>query len=235
MNNLTVLNYQTKDVRMVMRNNEPWWVLKDVCDVLGLSNPTMIADRLDEDERAKFDLGRQGEANIINEPGLYNVILRSDKPEAKAFKRWVTHEVLPSIRKTGSYTSPEADATKVMLAEAKRNNARARAASVWLKIASLTESHDYRQICASYASVELAGERVLPLPASTERHYTAHEVGQRYGVSANMIGRIANAHGLKAAEFGRFFLDKAKHANKTVETFMYNERGMNRIAEFVGK
>jgi anti-repressor protein len=80
--------------------------LKDVCEILGLSNPSIVADRLDADERAKFDLGRQGETNIINESGLYNVIIRSDKPEAKNFKRWVTHEVLPSIRKHGAYLTP---------------------------------------------------------------------------------------------------------------------------------
>lgn len=78
-------------------------MLSDVCKVLGLTNPTMVSQRLDEDERSKFNLGRQGEATIINETGLYSVILRSDKPEAKEFKRWVTHEVLPSIRKHGMY------------------------------------------------------------------------------------------------------------------------------------
>jgi prophage antirepressor-like protein len=103
MNNLQVFKFKNHDVRMIDKNGEPWWVLKDVCNVLDLRNPSMLADRLDDDERAKFNLGRQGETNIINESGLYNVILRSDKPEAKAFKRWVTHEVLPSIRKTGGY------------------------------------------------------------------------------------------------------------------------------------
>jgi phage antirepressor YoqD-like protein len=92
-----------QDIRIVDNEGNPWWVLKDVCDVLGLSNPSVVAARLDDDERSKFDLGRQGDTIIINEPGLYSVILRSDKPEAKTFRRWVTHEVLPQIRKTGSY------------------------------------------------------------------------------------------------------------------------------------
>lgn len=103
MNELQIYNYEGNDVRAINKNGEPWWVLKDICDVLELSNPTTVADRLDDDERSKFDLGRQGECNIINESGLYNVILRSDKPKAKDFKRWVTHEVLPSIRKHGVY------------------------------------------------------------------------------------------------------------------------------------
>lgn len=107
MNELQIYKYNGSDIRTVEKDGGLWWVLKDVCDVLGLSNPTMIANRLDEDERAKFDLGRQGETNIINESGLYNVILRSDKPEAKKFKRWVTHEVLPSIRKHGAYMNEQ--------------------------------------------------------------------------------------------------------------------------------
>lgn len=107
MNGLQIFTYNGNEVRTVQKDGEPWWVLKDVCEVLGLKNPTMIADRLDEDERAKFDLGRQGETNIINESGLYNVILRSDKPEAKPFRKWITSEVLPSIRKHGAYMTPE--------------------------------------------------------------------------------------------------------------------------------
>lgn len=92
-------------IRVVNYDNELWFVLKDVCEAIGLTNPTVVAERLDNDERAKFDLGRQGETNIINESGLYNVILRSEKEEAKQFKRWITHEVLPSIRKHGVYAT----------------------------------------------------------------------------------------------------------------------------------
>lgn len=103
MNDITFFNYHGSDIRTVEENNELWWVLKDVCDVLELSNPTAIAQRLDEDERAKLDLGRQGETWFINESGLYSVLLRSDKPQAKPFRRWITHEVLPSIRKIGGY------------------------------------------------------------------------------------------------------------------------------------
>lgn len=90
-------------VRTLNLNGEPWFVAVDVCSVLDLSNPTIAVSRLDEDERAKFNLGRQGDATIVNEPGLYTLVLGSRKPEAKAFKRWVTHEVIPSIRRTGGY------------------------------------------------------------------------------------------------------------------------------------
>lgn len=108
MNNLQVFSYEGKEVRTIQKGGEPWWVLKDVCEVLGLSNPTIVAARLDADEVTKFDLGGlSGESNIVNESGLYNVILRSNKPEARKFKRWVTHEVLPTIRKHGAYITSD--------------------------------------------------------------------------------------------------------------------------------
>lgn len=103
MNELQIFNYNGNKVRTIQIDGEPWWVLKDVCEILEIKNPTDVVKRLDEDERARFSLGRQGETNIINESGLYNVILRSDKSEAKPFRKWVTAEVLPSIRKTGGY------------------------------------------------------------------------------------------------------------------------------------
>lgn len=98
---------------------EPWFVAKDVCDILGHSNVSMALDRLDDDERSKFNLGRQGETNIVNEAGLYVLVLGSRKPEAHEFKRWVTHEVLPSIRRTGGYIpTTDADDDMTILAKA---------------------------------------------------------------------------------------------------------------------
>jgi len=110
MNELTIFNYEGKDIRTVQRDGETWWVLKDVCDVLDLSNSRMVADRLDDDEKGVSitdTLGGKQELTIISESGLYNVILLSRKPEAKKFKRWVTHEVLPSIRRHGVYAVDE--------------------------------------------------------------------------------------------------------------------------------
>lgn len=108
MNELQIFNYSGNEIRTIEKEDGVWWVLADVCKVLGISNPTMTAQRLDTDEVAKFDLGGlSGESWIINESGLYNVIIRSDKQEAVPFRRWVTHEVLPSIRKHGAYMTPE--------------------------------------------------------------------------------------------------------------------------------
>ena len=101
-------NSQFGEVRSVVKGGEPWFIAKDVCDCLGINNPTVAVSRLDDDERAKFNLGRQGETNVINEYGLYGLVLASRKPEAKEFKRWVTHDVIPAIRKTGMYMTDNA-------------------------------------------------------------------------------------------------------------------------------
>ena len=107
MMDLMPFEYDSKPVRIVQdEHGEPWWIAKDVCDVLELTDVGKSVERLDDDEkltRKIFVSGRNREMWTINEPGLYSLILRSTKPEAKKFKRWITHEVLPSIRQSGKY------------------------------------------------------------------------------------------------------------------------------------
>lgn len=95
-------------IRTTTINGEPWFVAADVCEALEIQNPTDAIKKLDEDEKARLNLGlRGGDTNVVNEPGLYALVLGSRKPEAKAFKRWITHEVIPTIRKHGAYMTPE--------------------------------------------------------------------------------------------------------------------------------
>lgn len=106
MNNLKIFeNNEFGQIRTVIdENNEPWFVAIDICNALELTNPTVAVSRLDDDEKAKFNLGLSGGAtNVVNEYGLYNLILASRKKEAKQFRRWITHEVIPAIRKDGGY------------------------------------------------------------------------------------------------------------------------------------
>ncbi|ACK78068.1 Bro-N domain-containing protein [Acidithiobacillus ferrooxidans] len=120
MQNVIPFEYEGRDIRVIPgENGEPWWVAVDVCRALGLVDASVAMRKLDEDEKTTLCLTpghvKQGlsdnapgtSLNLVNEPGLYRLILTSRKPEAHAFKRWVTHEVLPMIRKTGKYeTSP---------------------------------------------------------------------------------------------------------------------------------
>lgn len=100
-------NYKSETVRVIQdENGEPWWVAKDVCKILGLEDTHKAVQRLEEDEKGRKIIPTPGgdqQMLVINEPGLYSLMLRSNKPEAKQFKKWVTHDVLPTIRKTGRY------------------------------------------------------------------------------------------------------------------------------------
>ena len=102
-----LFEYESTEVRTVVIDDEVWFVAKDVCDILGLDNPTEAIRPLDEDEKntLRISEGNRGNpnVNIISESGVYALVFRSNKPEAKAFSRWVRHEVLPQIRRTGSY------------------------------------------------------------------------------------------------------------------------------------
>lgn len=106
MNALQSFQYQNHEIRTIQRGDATWFVLRDVCQALGIQNVTAVYERLDEDEKGVCQtntLGGPQTVRIINESGLYSVILRSDKPEARPFRKWVTAEVLPAIRQTGTY------------------------------------------------------------------------------------------------------------------------------------
>lgn len=112
MNEMQTFVYSGAEVRTVRKDGAPWFVLKDVCGVLGVGNVSDVYARLDTDEKGvgQIDtLGGRQSMNIISESGLYNVILRSDKPEAKPFRKWVTAEVLPAIRRSGGYIAGQND------------------------------------------------------------------------------------------------------------------------------
>lgn len=237
MNELTV--FENKDfgqIRTVLRQGEPWFVAADVCKALDV-DPTATR-RLDDDEKDTLRLtqGTSGNPNvtIVNEPGLYALVLGSRKPEAKAFKRWITHEVIPSIRKTGSYSA--GNDIKAMRAEAMMRNAKTREANLWLKFAAVLDSLPHKQLCASYGTQVLTGgQRVLPLP-EVEKTYSAEEVGAMLGgLSGQKVGRIATKHGLKVPEYGRLTLDKSRYSSKEVETWRYNEAGVEALRQIVSE
>mgnify|MGYP001004880245 CR=1 FL=1 len=107
MNKIIPFDYHGNEVRSLMINNEPWFVAKDVCNVLELGDTSKSIARLDDDEKGTNSiptLGGSQEMSIVSESGLYSLTLGSKKPEAKPFKRWITHDVLPTLRKTGAYS-----------------------------------------------------------------------------------------------------------------------------------
>lgn len=106
MNTLQKFNFNSQQVRTMMIDSEPWFVLADLCAVLDIRNVGNVAGRIDEAGVRQADISSSGQrrnVTIVNEPGMYEVVIRSDKADAVKFRRWITGEVLPAIRKTGSY------------------------------------------------------------------------------------------------------------------------------------
>lgn len=106
MSALEVFHYADRDVRTVSVDGELWFVLADICGVLGVTNVGNVAARLDEADIRQTDISSGGQrraVTIVSESGMYEVVIRSDKPEARRFRWWVTHEVIPAIRRTGTY------------------------------------------------------------------------------------------------------------------------------------
>lgn len=206
--NLQTWNYESSEVRTIQKNGEPWWVLADVCKVLDLSNPSKVADRLEPDEKANFELGlRGGATNCINESGLYAVILRSDKPQAKPFRKWVTNEVLPSIRKHDAYmtdqtleralTSPDfliELATQLKAEQAQRKQLETTVSVQNQQIAEL-------QPKASYYDVVLNCKDLISIG----------KIAKDYGWSAQKLNEYLHKHGVQYKQ-GKTWLLYQKYA-----------------------
>lgn len=200
MSQLQIFNYERSQIRVIERHGELWWVLKDVCDALALSNPTIVAQRLDTDEQVKVDpkaaLGSHSNTPItlINEPGLYNVILRSDKPEAKKFKRWVTHEVLPTLRKTGAYSqslpdlSDEALQLKMLLRlSAEQQDIQSALTDYAKRIAKLEQETLEERIIARPLPPSCIADPVMQFPV------TISEIAALYGIGGATLNKILHS------------------------------------------
>ena len=228
------------NIRVVENSGEPWFVGKDIATILGYAKPeNAIANHVDGEDKTSTLIQGSGsnyksKAILINESGLYSLILSSKLPQAKAFKRWVTSEVLPAIRKHGNYTAPEQEnKSKAIDLEIRLNNSRARMASEYRRIAEMTDIKEYKHICQQKAVEVLAGVPLLPMEEVTEKTYSATDIGKMLGVSKNKIGSLANANNLKTAEYGKLFYDKAPHSQKQVETFRYYECAVEKFRELL--
>ena len=189
-NALQVFRYKEQQVRTVERNGEVWFVAKDVCDVLEIQNSNdTVAKELDADEKGIEKIYTPGGAQnmtIINEPGLYALVLRSNKPEAKSFSRWVRHEVLPSIRKTGTYS---VNADKVIVPSGVMESAKLIFEVAGIKDNQLALALDNVHKSYTGRSALEAGQITLTAPSKTQL-LTPTEIGNHFGLKAHRVNEI---------------------------------------------
>lgn len=198
-------------VRILEKDNELWFVAKDVCDCLEIKNTTDALKRLDNDERSRFNLGRQGETNIVNEYGLYSLVLSSRKPEAKEFKRWITHDVIPAIRKTGSYS--------IVIPKTLPEALRAYANEVESHNATKAIVAQQEQQIAEFKPVKDYVDKIL----SSKSCLTITQIAADYGMSAQELNKILHEAGLQRKVGDQWILYK-QHMSKGFtksETFTF--------------
>ena len=224
---------------LILLNDEPMFLGKEVASVLEYSNPSKaISDHVDEEDRKVLNYKAYNDSLLsslwtgndfsdkvlINESGLYSLILRSNMEKAKKFKRWITSDVLPSIRKTGKYEirkDPLPSITKEEY-DLRMKEVSMRKVEALERLRSRVTIPEFQSIADHYIMEELTGNsNALPLPEVDRKTYSATEIGKMFGVSSNKIGRLAKEHGLKTPEYGKLFYDKSKYSNKEVETFRY--------------
>lgn len=226
------------NIRVVMKDGDPWFVAKDVCDVLGLSNSRKAVRALDDEDKSTVTKsygtspkGGNPNMTIISESGLYTLIFRSNKPEAEVFSRWVTREVLPSIRKIGAYSlRPTLSPEELALKQEELALNKAKFLTDLIEKYKVHLSSTAIESMVSYSANIVAGFEIVPLPR-TEKHYTATQIGKMLGISRNQVCRVANLFGLKTEQNGQWVLDKADNCDKQVEVFRYNQAGVDAVKE----
>lgn len=222
-------NDQFGSVRTVVKDGEPWFVAADVCKALEIGNPTDVMRRLDDDERTLVSIEGASNTlpvNVINEPGLYAVVLGSRKPEAKAFKRWITHEVIPTIRKTGGYVANDdlfvetyfGDADESMKSAFRATLERVRRLNEEKKALNETVAVQSQQIAEMRPKVTYY-DVILNSPDAI----TMSVIAKDYGKSAKWLNKKLNEFGVQFKQ-GNIWLLYAEHADKgytKTETYTY--------------
>ena len=210
MSNIIPFSYQEKEIRVIEdHDGTPWWVAKDVCDAFGIKNPTQAIEFLDDDERSMFNIGRQGDVNIISESGLYGLIGKSRKEEAKQFQRWVRKEVLPTIRKTGKYET-QGKKSNAVKAPSRAKVAQDLAAN--LKIAKIFGLEGNQAMLSAnlmtskqYPGVNLLIESEIELISKDQEQYlTVSEIGHKNGgLSGNQVNQMLRSAGFQEETRGQ--------------------------------
>lgn len=178
-----------------------------------------------------------GEKDFLPENMVYRLGFKASNETAQRFQALLADEVLPELRKTGTYTIPKEKPNNIkeQEVEARLRNARVRESNQYLKIAAQIGIPEYKYILQSKAAETLAGTPILPMQEAERKTYSAGDIGKKFGVSKNMIGKVANANGLKTPEYGKPFYSKSEHSVKEVETWRYYDNAIPVFAKLLGK
>ncbi|MED4545068.1 Bro-N domain-containing protein [Lysinibacillus sphaericus] len=190
-----------------------------------------------QDKMSSTD-GKQYDTRVFTEDGIYEVTMLSKQPKARTFRAFV-RKTLKALRKGEMVlVQPQTDNSKLeiqrMRAEAMLNNSRTRQAKLILDMQKNKTLSPIAVELLQINALEVLGDKVIEHRPEVEKSYTATELGKKFGVSAQKIGKLANTHNLKTDEYGYFALDKSPYSNKQVESFRYYESGKEKIQELLG-
>ena len=253
-NNVTVISKQIvlgKEFEIYGDFENPLFLAKDVATLIEHSDVSKMVRKIDDDEKVlqicdtnnvrtssnESDITngyttskarKTQEMLFLTENGLYEVLMLSRKPIAKQFKKAIK-ELLHNLR-TNKVVITSQKTKEELENERKRLNLEAYNALHNLADIYRGKNESYGQILDAYATKELSGEFLLPLP-ETEKTYSATDIAKILNVSANLVGKIANKNNLKTDNYGKYVLDKSRYSSKEVQSFRYNEKGFNKIKE----
>ena len=214
---IQTFNFNNNEVRTAIRNDgDVYFCLPDVATILEISNANPSRFSLDEKGVHKMYTPTNGgvqQLTYVNEPNLYRVIFRSNKAEARQFQDWVFNEVLPTIRKTGSYNSKPTELTAKEKVEC---------LNILMSTFGDVLSKEAKETILVTTSENLLGLDLGYRP-QVQRTYIATQIGEQLGISSNKMGKLANAHNLKTEKYGIYVLDKARSHSKQFENFRYYE------------
>ena len=212
---IQTFNFGVNEVRTAIKDNgDVYFCLPDVATILEISNANPSRFSLDEAGVHKMYISYPSgskQVTFINEPNLYRVIFRSNKAEARQFQDWVFNEVLPTIRKTGSYNTKPTELTAKEKVEC---------LNILMSTFGDVLSKEAKETILVTTSENLLGLDLGYRP-QVQKTYTATQIGEQLGISANKVGKLTNTHNLKTDKYGMRVLDKARGHSKQVETFRY--------------
>lgn len=232
--------YKTDKGEYVVDGRELWkgleskqefanWIKKRLADCDAVANE----DYFSFDKKIKREIGGTTIKEYIIKLDIAKEMAMLERNEmGKQYRRYMI-DIEKKYQKGETAKKVESDAAKEELAKAKLKNANARIANICLKIAEQVSIPEYKQIMYSKATEVLFDEKVLPLPDCERKTYSAKEIGERLGISANKVGKLANENKLKTAEYGKLVWDKSQYSNKQVETWRYYDSVIPKLQELL--